>query len=183
MGIFDKDKCPWLVALSQKIYHPDTDFSILRQPPSLKPLWNYLRRIHPSSLKILDTKRYFIVVRRKIMWKPWRDSKHRWRGQSDGAIEVCSSSKGLLQETDINSRHSSHIVNNIKTKGNTVRSKGSCWEGVIKRELDEISRERYYYTLEKNCCKCMRREEKRINSVKKITSALWRMIFDEPTQN
>lgn len=86
-------------------------------------------------------------------------------------------------EADINSRHSSHIVNSIKTKGSTARSKGSCWEGVMKRGLEERSRERYYYTLEKDSLKCVRRE-KRINSVgKKITSALWRAVFDETTQN
>lgn len=54
----------------------------------------------------------------------------------------------------------------------------------MKQGLGERSRERYYYTLEKDCLKCLRREEKRINSVeKKIRSALRRAVFDEPTQN
>lgn len=86
-------------------------------------------------------------------------------------------------EADINSRHSSHIVNSIKTKGSTARSKGSCWEGVMKRGLEERSRERYYYTLEKDCLKCVRREEKRINSVKKKSHQHCEGRFDEPIQN
>jgi hypothetical protein len=46
--------------------------------------------------------------------------------ESTLTMEAYSFSKGLLQETDINLRHLSCIVNNIKTKDNTVRSKGSC---------------------------------------------------------